>query len=478
MRRRERGGEAAHTGANLGGVERREAEEQALHVAPLEPVPVERHCVDPVRGGGRLGLAGREPADDPRRGVQPRLDGRNLQQPLQVSGRRLAERGEPGAIELAHAADMPAEVALGDEVAEDGLVQRRRVPIGVEAQREQGLQQRRWDHHVAQAQRGEEDLAEAPEEDDAVAPVQALERRDGPAGKAILAVVVVLDHARAGLARPVEDSQAALDRQRCPQRELVGGREVDGLRPGGALDPPGDVETVRVYRHGDEPGPGVAKCGGGARVARILEPDRITRSHEQARQEIEGLLDAGDDDDLIDGAPHTARAAEVGRDGLPERRVAADVAQAEQRARRPSQAASRDAGPELDWELVQRRLEGMERAEGRGRGDTREWQRTAGAWARRLPEVLGDLVADPGPRADSARHVALGLELLEDGDDGAARDTVLPREVTGGGQSRAAPEPPLEDRGAERLVQPLGQGPPRWAGGQREIEATRVSGHG
>jgi hypothetical protein len=249
----------------------------------------------------------------------------------------------------------------------------------------------------------------------------------------------------------------------------VGGREVDGLRPGGALDPAGDVETVRVHRHGDEPSAGVAKRGGGTRIARILEPDRITRPHEQARQEIEGLLDAGDDHHLIDGAADAARAAEIGRDGLPQGRVAADVAAPEQRACRPPQAASRDSGPELDRELVQRRLEGVKRAESRGRGDTRWRRRTAPdrAWARRLPEILGDLVADPGPRADSARHIALGLELLEDGDDGAARDPVLPREVAGGGQPRAAPEPSLEDRGSECLVQPLGQGPPRWAGGGR-----------
>jgi len=76
---------------------------------------------------------------------------------------------------------------------------------GQRAGRGEPLDQVRRDDEISQAQRRKQHLAEAAGEYDLARAIQALQRGDGPARVAVLAVVVVLEHQRAGLASPDQD---------------------------------------------------------------------------------------------------------------------------------------------------------------------------------------------------------------------------------------------------------------------------------
>ena len=85
----------------------------------------------------------------------------------------------------------------------------------------EGVDQRRRDHQVARAQRGEHRLAEGPEVDHAARGIEALHGGDRPAGVAKLAVEVVFQHPGAGPGGPGQQRQAAREAHRDTERELV-----------------------------------------------------------------------------------------------------------------------------------------------------------------------------------------------------------------------------------------------------------------
>jgi hypothetical protein len=123
----------------------------------------------------------------------------------ELSRERVDQDAPPLAIELPHPAQMAGEMPLADEVGEDRRVQGRgknvhRLPDGDERSHEVF-----GDDDVAEAESREQNLAERPDVDDAGIPIEALERCDGEALEAILAVVVILDNPRSGPPGPVEE---------------------------------------------------------------------------------------------------------------------------------------------------------------------------------------------------------------------------------------------------------------------------------
>jgi hypothetical protein len=106
------------------------------------------------------------------------------------------------------------EVPLGDEVGDDGLLQRRRMAIDRGTRLGERLDQLRRDDDVAQSQRGKERLAEGPHVDHAPLEVHPLQRGEGTPTKAILAIEVVFHHPRPTTTRPLQQRQAACRAER------------------------------------------------------------------------------------------------------------------------------------------------------------------------------------------------------------------------------------------------------------------------
>ena len=85
-------------------------------------------------------------------------------------------------------------------------------------------------------------------------------------------------------------------------------RHVDEARLAAAAHPRLDVEALGVDAHRDDPGAGPDEGAAGARIAGILHPASVPRVEQQAADEIEALLGAGHDDDLVGLALRAPRA--------------------------------------------------------------------------------------------------------------------------------------------------------------------------
>ena len=102
--------------------------------------------------------------------------------------------------------------------------------------------QRRGNHRKTQAQRRRQRLAERAAVDHPPGAIERGQRRQRMAGPAELRIAVVLQHPGVGAAGPVEQRQAAADRQRTAQRRGMGRRHQRQARVGRALDAGGDIE--------------------------------------------------------------------------------------------------------------------------------------------------------------------------------------------------------------------------------------------
>ena len=76
----------------------------------------------------------------------------------------------------------------------------------------------------------------------------------------------------------------------------MGRRRVDEARSAGY---PLDDQALGVDRHRTNVGPERGAELADRRIARILDGDDVARLHQQANGEIDGLLSAGRDDDLV-----------------------------------------------------------------------------------------------------------------------------------------------------------------------------------
>ena len=112
-------------------------------------------------------------------------------------------KGTPAlAVDLSHPPYVTGKMPLRDEVRENRLIQGGWKDIHRLADRHEAANKVVGDDDVADAQGGEQDLAECPYVDDPRVPIESLEGRDGEASVAIFAVVVVLDNPRTVILRP------------------------------------------------------------------------------------------------------------------------------------------------------------------------------------------------------------------------------------------------------------------------------------
>ncbi len=132
-----------------------------------------------------------------------------------------------------HPLQVAREMPVEHEFEHDRLDQRRALPVGEVAGAGEGRDQIFRQHRVAEPQRGEQQLAERAEIDDAPGAVEPLERRQHAAGRLELAFVIVLDNPDALPRGPGEQRRAARQRHRHSERVLPRRGGVDEARRGG-----------------------------------------------------------------------------------------------------------------------------------------------------------------------------------------------------------------------------------------------------
>lgn len=142
----------------------------------------------------------------------------------------LHEQHLPFGVEGAHAADVAGEVALRHKVRGHDLIQPRRLPVGELAGRGEGVHEVRREDGVAEPKRREEHLAESADVDNPTLRVQPLQGFEGPAGVAVLRVVVVLQDPCKRAPRPTQKLQPPGEAHRDPKRVLVRGRHAREAR--------------------------------------------------------------------------------------------------------------------------------------------------------------------------------------------------------------------------------------------------------
>ncbi|MCY1532846.1 hypothetical protein D9M68_681410 [compost metagenome] len=204
--------------------------------------------------------------------------------------------------------------------------------------------QRLGQHHEAHAQPREERLGKGAHVDDAVVLVQALQRCQRPALEAELAVVVVLDDPRAALPRVFEQHAPPRQAHHGAERVLVRGRGKEKARR--VLQPCGvGRDAFVIHRHRDHVDARVGQQAARAPVAGIFHPCLVARVGQQARDQVDGLVDAGGQDDLLGLAAHRARQPQVLGQHAPQRHIAAVVGIGQQLGARIAPVLVQQPGP-------------------------------------------------------------------------------------------------------------------------------------
>src|ERR1700743_963115 len=113
-------------------------------------------------------------------------------------------------IRLAHTAKMMAEVAFGNELREDGLIERGWMKIDESASCCERLYETLGQDHEAKTQRVEEHLREGANVDNATRTVETLQSSNGATRVAVLRVVIIFDNPGVRAGSPAEKFQAAV----------------------------------------------------------------------------------------------------------------------------------------------------------------------------------------------------------------------------------------------------------------------------
>ena len=211
--------------------------------------------------------------------------------------------------------------------------------------------QRAWQNHVADAQAGEQRLAEGADVDHRRIGFQALHRRDRAAGKTELAVVVVLDDPAFGCACDVEQLASPRQAHDRAERVLVRWRGEDQPRRRAAARQAAmrcinGFDTHRAHHRRAHLQHLVE-----APVARFLDPHGVAGVDQHAQREVDRLVHTFGDQDLIGLAAHRTRHAQMLCDGGAQGRVAAAMRIGQQLGRRVTPQPRQDAA-----ELAMREL--------------------------------------------------------------------------------------------------------------------------
>src|SRR5436190_13531183 len=123
---------------------------------------------------------------------------------------------------------MTAIVAILDKPGHDLLCQGWWISIDAITKREQFVHPLIGDYHIAQSQCWKQSLVEGAEQKDRVGARHSLQGRKRAAHEAKFAVVIVFDQDCPLLAQS-QQSETAIERQGCPEPELVRWGEVDSF---------------------------------------------------------------------------------------------------------------------------------------------------------------------------------------------------------------------------------------------------------
>jgi hypothetical protein len=178
---------------------------------------------------------------------------------------------------------------------------------------------------AAEPQAGEEHLVEGADINHALGLVEALQGSERPAGVAVFAVVIVLDDPAARLARPGEQLEPPRHRQHDAERILVRGSDEGGAGSWRRTPARAHVEALRVDGDGTQRDAGRRQRPARHRVAGILDPDFIARRKQHPYGNVDRVLGARGDDDLLRARAHAARGAEIIADGAAQLRQSARV---------------------------------------------------------------------------------------------------------------------------------------------------------
>ena len=219
-------------------------------------------------------------------------------------------------VALTHTVQVLFVVAAGEELGQ-GVLLEGGDGAGVEAQLfpEVG-QQRRRQHHEADADGGGDGLGEGVEVDDVPASVDGEQGGDGAAHEAELAVVIILQDAAARrFPRPGQQLLAAGDGHDQAGGIVVTGGDVDHV--GAGVTKGGDGQARLVQRDEGHGGAVAAVDAGDLAVAGVFHGVAAILTQELHQQAIQHLR-ARADDDLLRRYVHAPELAEVGGHGLAE----------------------------------------------------------------------------------------------------------------------------------------------------------------
>jgi len=105
--------------------------------------------------------------------------------------------------------------------------------------------------------------------------VEGVQRRQRPAGIAVLAVVVVLDDPGVGADGPVQEREAPPEAQGHAEGILVRGEISTSRARGLRRTPRGNVDPLAVHRHRHEIQARRLERGAAGGIARLLRPGRL-----------------------------------------------------------------------------------------------------------------------------------------------------------------------------------------------------------
>ncbi len=220
---------------------------------------------------------------------------------------RLEHRVAPRAVDRADVIDVLSPAALGEELADEVLAQRRCAEVGGLLAEHGLLHDRRRRAEPAQPDPGGEDLREGAGVEHVVAAVERVQRRQRLALEAQHPVRVVLEHEQLALAGDRDELVTAPLGHRHAARVLEGRHRIDQLRPatvgGERVEGFGErvgAHAVLVDRDLDRLGLVRAEDRHGAGVGRCLGDDHVAGVDQRLRDEVEGLLAAGGDEHVLE----------------------------------------------------------------------------------------------------------------------------------------------------------------------------------
>jgi hypothetical protein len=209
-------------------------------------------------------------------------------------------------IEKTHATNVAGEVAFAEKVGEDRLIEMRRADVHGVTHGKKGIDEVGGNDEIADAESGEEHFAESTNVDDARRVIETLERGDGLSFVAKLGIVVIFDDPGTNLMSPVQQLKPTRSAHGYAQGKLV--RRCDESSAGVAakLDASRDIETLGVDGNGDDVAASGKEYVARKPIAGLFQPDGIARIEEDTSGEIESLLRATDDHDLLRVATNAA----------------------------------------------------------------------------------------------------------------------------------------------------------------------------